>query len=135
MLPLPLTTVFNDLPDPRPDTRNKLHRLTDILVLATCAIIGGAESGEAIAEYGRTKEPFFRRFLPLDNGIPSPDTFERVFAKLDPAAFARAFGRWMAAACEATGLVPVAIDGKSARAAKRNTATGALHVVPAWAAE
>src|SRR5919202_3842904 len=135
MPPLPLTTVFDDLPDPRRDTRNKLHRLTDILVLATCAVIGGAETWEAIAEYGRTKEPFFRRFLPLDNGIPSPDTFERVFAKLAPGAFARAVGRWMAAACEATGLVPIAVDGKSARAAKRNTATGCLHVVTAWAAE
>jgi predicted transposase YbfD/YdcC len=135
MPPLPLTTVFDDLPDPRRATENQLHRLTDILVITTCAIIGGAESWEAIAEYGRTKEPFFRRFLTLENGIPSPDTFARVFAKLDPAAFAQAFGRWMAAACEATGLVPVAIDGKSARAAKRDTATGCLHVVTAWAAE
>ena len=84
MPPLPLTAVFADLPDPRRETGNKLHRLTDILAIATCAVIGGAESWEAIAEYGRTKEAFFRRFLPLDNGIPSPDTFERVFAKLDP---------------------------------------------------
>ena len=61
--------------------------------------------------------------------------FERVFAELAPGAFSRAFGRWMAAACEATGLVPIAIDGKSARAAKRGTATGCLHVVTAWAAE
>jgi predicted transposase YbfD/YdcC len=135
MPPLPLTIIFDDLPDPRRVTRNKLHRLTDILAIATCAVIGGAGSWEAIAEYGRTKADFFRRFLPLDHGVPSPDTFERVFAKLDPGAFARAFGRWMAAACEATGLVPIAIDGKSARAAKRNTATGCLHVVTAWAAE
>lgn len=135
MPPLPITDVFAELPDPRRETANKLHRLTDILALATCAVLGGAESWEAIAAYGRTKEPFFRRFLVLDNGIPSPDTFERVFAKLDPAAFAGAFGRWMAAACQATGLVPVAVDGKSARAARRNTATGCLHVVTAWAAE
>jgi predicted transposase YbfD/YdcC len=135
MPPLPLTDVFADLPDPRRDTRNKLHRLTDILIIATCAVLGGAESWEAIAEYGRSKETFFRRFLRLENGIPSPDTFERVFAKLAPGAFAQAFGRWMTAACAATGLVPVAVDGKSARAAKRNTATGCLHVVTAWAAE
>jgi hypothetical protein len=132
---LPLTAVFDDLPDPRRETGNKLHRLTDILTITTCAVIGGAETWEAIAEYGRTKADFFRRLLPLDNGIPSPDTFERVFAKLAPGAFARAFGRWMASACEATGLVPIAIDGKSARAAKRNTATACLHVVTAWAAE
>jgi predicted transposase YbfD/YdcC len=132
---LPLTTVFDGLPDPRRDTENKLHRLTDILAITTCAIIGGAETWEAIAEYGRTKAAFFRRFLTLENGIPSADTFGRVFAKLAPGAFAQAFDRWMRAACEATGLVPVAIDGKSARAAKRNTATGCLTVVTAWAAE
>src|SRR3954470_7033027 len=132
---LPLTAVFDDLPDPRRATANKLHGLTDILAIATCAVISGAESWEAIAEYGRTKADFFRRYLPLDNGIPSPDTFERVFAKLAPGAFAGAFGRWMAAACEATGPIPVAIDGKSARRAKRDTATGCLTVVSAWASE
>jgi len=132
---LPLTSVFDELPDPRRETANKLHALTDILAVATCAVIGGAESWEAIAEYGRTKADFFRRFLPLENGIPSADTFERVFAKLAPGAFARAFGRWMAAACEAAGLIPIAIDGKSARRAKKNTATGCLTVVSAWATE
>lgn len=132
---LPLTAVFDDIPDPRRETANKLHALTDLLAIATCAVIGGAESWEAIAEYGRTKEAFFRRFLPLANGFPSPDTFERVFAELAPEAFARAFGRWMAGACEATGLVPIATDGKSARRAKKATATGYLTVVSAWAAE
>jgi predicted transposase YbfD/YdcC len=135
MAPLPITAVFDELPDPRRQTANKLHRLTDILSIATCAVICGAESWDAIAEYGQTKEPFLRRFLPLPNGIPSADTFARVFAKLDPAAFSRAFGRWMAAACEATGLVPIAIDGKSARRARRNTATGCVTVVSAWATE
>jgi len=135
MPPPPITSVFADVPDPRRETANKLHHLADILAIATCAVIGGAESWEAIAEYGRTKQGFFRRFLRLDHGIPSPDTFERVFAKLAPVAFAQAFGRWMAAACQATGLIPVAIDGKSARAARRDTATGCLHVVTAWAAE
>ena len=135
MPPLPLTAVFDGLPDPRRETRNQLHRLTDLPVIATCAVIGGAESWEAIAEYGRNKEAFFHRFLTPEHGVASPDTFERVFAKLEPSAFARAFGRWMAAACEATGLVPVALDGKSARRAKRNTATGRLHMVTAWAAE
>jgi predicted transposase YbfD/YdcC len=135
MQPLPITAVFDNVTDPRRDTENKLHHLADILAITTCAVIGGAETWEAIAEFGRTKESFFRRFLRLDNGIPSADTFGRVFAKLDPVTFAKAFGRWMAAACEATGLIPVAIDGKSARSAKRSTATGCLHVVTAWAAE
>ena len=132
---LPLTSVFDALTDPRRETANKLHALTDILSIATCAVIGGAESWEAIAEYGRTKLDFFRRFLILNNGIPSADTFERVFAKLAPGAFAQAFGRWMAAACQTTGLIPIAIDGKCARGAKRNTATGCLTVVSAWATQ
>ena len=132
---LPLATVFADLPDPRRETKNKLHALTDVLTLATCAVLAGADTWDDIAAYATAKEGFFRRFLPLANGIPSPDTFERVFAKLDPAAFGRAFGRWMTAACQATGLVPVAIDGKSARSAPAPTATGRLHLVTAWATE
>ena len=132
---LPLASVFETLDDPRYD-RNQLHRLTDILTIAVCAVLSGAETWEAIAHYGRTKEAFFRRFLPLANGgIPSHDTFHRVFAKLDPVKFSTAFGRWMAAACQATGLVPIAIDGKSVRRSPKATATGCLHLVSAWATE
>jgi len=134
-MPLPLIAVFADLPDPRRDTKNKVHKLTDILTIATCAVIAGAEGWEEIAEYGQLKEPFFRRFLELPAGIPSHDTFSRVFAKLDPDAFADRFGRWMAAACEATGLVHVAVDGKSARRAPKGTFTGCLHLVEAWAVD
>src|SRR5215207_9292272 len=130
---LPIATVFEGLPDPRRETLNRRHLLTDILTLATCAVIAGADTWDDIAEFGHTKEAFFRRFLSLPNGVPSPDTFARVFAKLDRDAFARAFGRWMAAACQATGLTAVAIDGKSARGARMGTATGCLHLVSAWA--
>ena len=132
-MPLPIATVFADLPDPRVETANKLHALSDILTIAVCAVIGGADGWEQIAEYGRRKEAFFRRFLPLTNGIPSHDTFYRVFAALDPDAFAQRFGRWMAAACDGAGLTPIAIDGKSARRATRANATGCLCVVSAWA--
>lgn len=132
---VPLLCVFAEIPDPRRETENRRHLLGDILVVATCAVIGGSESWESIAEYGRTKEAFFRRFLSLPNGIPSADTFERVFAKLDPKAFAQAFGRWMLSACEATGLTPIAIDGKSVRGSRKATSTGCLHLVSAWATE
>ena len=134
-MPLALTTVFADLPDPRIETANKLHPLTDILVIATCAVIAGADGWEEIAEYGRTKETFFRRFLRLPHGVPSHDTFERVFAKLDPDAFADRFGRWMAELCDSTGLTHVAVDGKSARHSPRGTFSGCLHLVSAWAVE
>lgn len=132
-MPLPIVTVFADLPDPRADTANKLHSLTDILTIALCATIGGASGWEQVAEYGRREEAFFRRFLRLEHGIPSHDTFYRVFALLEPAALTQRFATWMAAACESTGLIPIAIDGKSARRAKRTNATGCLHVVSAWA--
>ena len=132
---IPLLAVFADVPDPRRETENKLHALSDILVIATCAVIGGADSWESIAEYGRTKAAFFKRFLPLANGVPSADTFARVFAKVDPAAFAAGFGTWMAAACESTGLVPIGIDGKSVRGSTKATATGCLHLVSAWASD
>jgi predicted transposase YbfD/YdcC len=131
---LSLIVAFESVPDPRYQ-RNQHHALTDILVLATFAVMAGAETWEAIAEYGRAKQPFFQRFLKLENGIPSHDTFHRVFAKLDPVAFSQAFGRWMAAACQATGLVPVAIDGKSVRSSPKATATGCLHPVSAFATE
>jgi predicted transposase YbfD/YdcC len=131
-MPVPLTDVFADLSDPRRDL-NKRHALVDILVIATCAVISGAEGWDQVAEYGRRKEAFFRRFLTLAHGIPSHDTFGRVFAALDPTAFAERFGRWMASVCEGVGLIPIAIDGKSARRSKRRTATGCLHVVSAWA--
>ena len=140
---LTLTSIFADLPDPRTETANRRHDLTDILCIATCAVIAGAESWEQIAEYGRSKEDFFRRFLSLTHGIPSHDTFYRVFAKLDPDAFADRFGRWMAEVGRATGLTHpdidgpthVAIDGKSARSSAKPTFTGCLHLVEAWAVE
>jgi predicted transposase YbfD/YdcC len=131
-MPLSITEAFADLPDPRLD-RNRRHRLTDILTIGLCATIRGGETWEQIAAYGRAKQAWFATFLTLPNGIPSHDTFYRVFSLLSPTEFARCFGRWMAAACEATGLLAIAIDGKSLRRAKRPTATGCLHLVSAWA--
>lgn len=132
---LPLIAVFADIPDPRIETANKRHQLIDILVIATCAVIAGADDWQDIEAYGRSKHDFFRRFLELPNGIPSHDTFERVFAKLDPDAFADRFSRWMAAACEATGLLHIAVDGKSVRGSAKETFSGCLHLVNAWAVE
>lgn len=140
---LTLTSVFAGVPDPRAETANKIHTLADILTIATCAVIAGAESWEDIAEYGRSKEPFFRQFLELKSGIPSHDTFYRVFTKLDPGAFADRFARWVAAVVETTGLTRpdidgpthVAVDGKSARRSAKGTFTGCLHLVEAWAVE
>lgn len=140
---LTLTSVFADLPDPRTETANKLHSLTDILTIATCAVIAGAEGWEDIAQYGRSKEAFFRQFLELKNGVPSHDTFYRVFARLDPDAFADRFARWMVEVGRVTGLTRpdidgpthIAVDGKSARRSEKATFAGCLHLVEAWAVE
>ena len=130
-MPLSILEAFAELPDPRLD-RNKQHLLLDIITMTLCATICGGETWEQIAAYGQAKQSWFATFLKLPNGIPSHDTFYRVFSLLNPSAFAQCFGRWMAAACATTGLIPIAIDGKSARRAKRSTATGCLHLVSAW---
>jgi predicted transposase YbfD/YdcC len=125
---------FVDLPDPRVD-RTKKHALGDILVIALAATVAGSDSWDEVERFGKAKADWLRGFLDLPNGIPSHDTFRRVFARLDPQAFARCVAGWMAGVCEATGLRHIAVDGKSARSAPRGTSTGCLHLVSAWAAE
>jgi predicted transposase YbfD/YdcC len=130
---LAFADYFADLPDPRID-RTKKHLLGDILVIAVCAVIAGADSLPEVETFGKAKEPWLRRFLALPNGIPSHDTFNRVFA-LDRKAFAACFARWMAGLRAAVGLRAIAIDGKAARAARRDAFGGCLHLVSAWAVE
>ena len=125
---------FADLPDPRVD-RTKKHPLADILAITLCAVVCGADSWEEVAAFGEAKEGWLKRFLALPNGIPSHDTFYRVFARLDPQKFGACVGEWMRAACETAGLTHIAIDGKAVRSAPRNTFSGCLHLVSAWAAE
>jgi predicted transposase YbfD/YdcC len=132
--PVAFAEYFADLPDPRID-RTKKHSLGDILVIAVCAVVAGADGFDEIERFGKAKVEWLRRFLALPNGIPSHDTFNRVLAALDRRAFAERFARWMAALCQAAGLRPVAIDGKACRSAPADTFSGCLHLVSAWAAE
>jgi hypothetical protein len=129
-----LTQHVADLPDPRID-RTMKYPLGDILVLALCAVSGGAESWPDIAQFGTSKRDWFKRFLALPTGIPSHDTFRRPYIALDPKEFAARSGRWVADLCEGCGLRPVAIGGESARRSPRATATGCLHLVSAWPVE
>jgi predicted transposase YbfD/YdcC len=125
---------FASLTDPRVD-RTKKHRLDDILVIALCAVITGADSFEEIQRFGEARHGWLKRFLVLPNGIPSHDTFNRVFALLDRDQFSACFASWMASLCASTGLRAVAVDGKAFRSAPADTFSGCLHVVNAWAVE
>jgi len=111
--------IFSDLPDPR--DINALHDLTEILFIALLATLAGASGCAAIAEFGVAKEALLREILQLEHGIPSHDTFSRVFRMLDPAAFEQVFIRFMREFGEAAGIAAasgvVAFDGKSLRRA------------------
>lgn len=123
---------FATLPDPRL-TRTRRHNLLDILVIALCAIICGAESFSAMADYGQSKELWLRTFLDLPGGIPSHDTFTRVFSRLDPEAFSRCFRSWVGAIQEKTEGEIVSLDGKRLRRSFDKGAGGAgIHMVSAW---
>jgi predicted transposase YbfD/YdcC len=129
--------VFRRLADPR--AANARHDLLEVLVIALAAILCGAETCSDMAEFGQAKEGLLRLFLRLEHGIPSHDTFSRVFRLLDPDAFEAAFRRFMAAFAKAhrlnlTGVV--AIDGKALRGAfERGSRHQPLHMVNVWAVE
>ncbi len=135
---LPLTQHFAGLDDPRVE-RTKLHRLLDIVAIALCAVIAGAESWDDIALFGQTKADWLKQFLALPNGIPSHDTFNRVFAALDPEQFRAGFQSWMQAVAEALpthGAQVIAVDGKTVRRSHdRHHGKSAIHMVSAWATQ
>jgi predicted transposase YbfD/YdcC len=129
----PIQVYFAEVSDPRVE-RTKLHLLLDILVIAICAVICGADSWVEMEAYGTAKEPWLRRFLRLPHGIPSHDTFARVLARLKPEELQQGFLRWMQAVSEVTHGEVVAIDGKTLRRSfDRATGKGAIHMVSAWA--
>jgi predicted transposase YbfD/YdcC len=125
---------FSSLPDPRHPAFRDYHVLSDILVIALAEVLSGAKSWDAIAAFGRTKEPWLRSLgLPLPHGIPAHDTFNRIFAALDPLAFQRCFPNWMNAVARALGWRHLPIDGKAVRGRRGPDGT-CLHLVRAWAA-
>jgi predicted transposase YbfD/YdcC len=124
---------FAPLKDPRVE-RTKHHHLLDILVIAVCAVICGADSWVEIEAFGNAKLNWFRTFLELPNGIPSHDTFGRVFAALDPEQFQTCFLAWVQAAAASTDAQVIALDGKMLRRSHdRGKGKAAIHMVSAWA--
>ncbi|PIS28337.1 hypothetical protein COT42_08390 [Candidatus Saganbacteria bacterium CG08_land_8_20_14_0_20_45_16] len=131
----PTTTIvehFANLKDPRID-RTKRHLLPDILTVTICAIICGADNWADIETFGKCKEQWFKTFLKLPHGIPSHDTFGRVFAALDAATFSVCFTQWINAVSEISHGSLVAIDGKTLRRSfDRGAEQAAIHMVSAW---
>jgi predicted transposase YbfD/YdcC len=126
---------FADVPDPRRE-HLRLHNLWEIIAITILAVVSGADSWVEVAKYGNSKFDFLRTFLELPNGIPSHDTFGRVFALLNPRALQDGFLKWVQAVAESTLGRVVAIDGKTARRSFDKAAgKGALHMVSAWASE
>jgi predicted transposase YbfD/YdcC len=126
---------FAGLTDPR-RRHGQRHRLLDVVVIAPCAVVAGSDTWQEVETFAQRRRDWLARFLDLDNGVPSHDTFERVFDRLDPLALQRCLLSWLAAACDGLRVGHVAIDGKTARRSG-SPARGikALHLVSAWATE
>jgi predicted transposase YbfD/YdcC len=130
---LSLRKHFAKLKDPRVVGRTE-HRLLDIIVMAVCAVIGGADDWAQVATFAEKRHDWFKRFLPLPGGIPAHDTFERLFDRLDPTTLQSCLLSWIQDTSETLGLRQVAIDGKTLRGSTNAKAShGALHLVSAWA--
>lgn len=128
-----LRQYVRHLKDPRIN-RNKRHLLVDILTMAVCAVIGGANTWRDIATFARRRQAWFERFLDLPNGVPSHHTFERVFARLDPHALQQALVGWLHSISETVGVRHIAIDGKTLRhSGGHSSPLRQLHLVSAWA--
>ncbi len=123
---------FEELNDPR--RREVTYPLINVVVIAICAVICGADDFVAIAKYGRTKRDWFAKFLDLESGIPSHDRFNAIFAALNPAEFEKCLLSWILALHELTDGQVIAIDGKTLRRSyDARSSKAAIHMVSAWA--
>ncbi len=124
---------FRKLRDPRVVGRSR-HLLVDIVVMAICGVIADCDDWADIAQFARKREGWFKRFLRLPEGVPCHDTFERVFAALDPRAFQRCCLAWLHDVADLLGIGHIAIDGKTLRGSA-GSVLGPLHLVSAWATQ
>jgi predicted transposase YbfD/YdcC len=131
--PLTIKHHFRKLKDPRIE-RHKRHLLPNIIVIALCAVLSGANDWQQIEAFGKKRLAWLGRFLPNLTEVPSHDTFERVFDRIDPRAFQQCFQCWVAALAEKLSIKHIAIDGKTLRGSG-SSKLGPLHLVSAWATE
>jgi len=127
-----LTEYFEDIDDPREKLKSIRHKLVDIITIAVCAIISGAEGWNDIEQYGKQKKSFFKKFLELPNGIPSHDTFRRVFTLIDSTQFRKGFIKWVRTITKLAKGKIVAVDGKTVRRSHKD-GESPIHIVSAWA--
>ena len=126
---------FQTLEDPRIE-RTKKHLLLDILIIAVCTLLTGGEGFQDMELFGKSKRQWLQTFLALPHGIPSHDTFGRVFARLNPTRFQECFLSWTRAVAALTQGTLVSLDGKTVRASfDRATAASPLHMVSAWCSQ
>ncbi len=127
--------VFSEIKDPRVE-RTRTHLLIDILMIAILSVIAGGKGWEDMETYGLSKYDWLKQFLALPNGIPCPDTFRRVFERIEPKVFERCFQRWVQSIIVSIGAQVIPIDGKTLRGSyDREQKKSALHLVSAWASE
>jgi predicted transposase YbfD/YdcC len=132
---LSLRVHLRQLKDPR-RRHGRHHRLLDIILVAVCAVIAGADSWYEVEAFGRRQRKWLKRFLPLPNGIPSHDTIQRVFEMIDPEAFQACLRGWLVEWSGVLGCQQIAIDGKTLRhSGNRMTGLAPLHLVSAWATQ
>lgn len=128
-----LIACFRDIPDPRVE-RTKRHNLTDVLVIGVCTLLCGGETFNDMEDFGKAKHDWLATFLELPKGIPTHDTFNRIFAALDPQRFLDCFLRWTQSLRSAVAEEIVAMDGKALRRAL-NQGQALPYIVSAWAVE
>src|SRR5439155_22508749 len=124
---------FAELRDPRVEP-NREHLLEEVLLIAIAAVLSGAESWNDIADYGEAKLEWLKTFLSLPSGIPSHDTFNRVFAALDPEEMEKGFVAWVSSIARLTAGEVVAIDGKALCGTSETGKKTPVHMVSDWAA-
>ena len=127
--------IFSEIEDPRVE-RTRVHLLTDILIIAILSVIAGANGWEDMENYGLSKYEWLEQFLALPEGIPSADTFRRVFERINPKVFEGCFRRWVESIVETVGAQVIPIDGKTLKGSyDRTLGKTALHLVSAWSSE